>query len=56
MEDDVNKRLKMAIIAGASNAIRFKEKKPRASEEEVIQHVAKNTDKILEKIDEDFEV
>jgi len=41
----------MAIIAGASSAIRFKEKRQRATEQEVIQHVTKNVDKILEKID-----
>ena len=53
MEQD-KKRLKMAIISGASHAIRFKEKSPRASEDEVIRHVTKEVDNILEKIDEDL--
>ncbi len=52
MEED--KRLKMAIISGAAHAMRFKEKNPRASEEEVIKHVSDNTSEILEKIDEDL--
>lgn len=52
MEED--KRLKMAIISGAAHAMRFKEKNPRASEEEVIKHVSDNTNEILEKIDEDL--
>ena len=53
MEQD-KKRLKMAIISGASHAIRFKEKSPRASEDEVIRHVTMEVDKILENIDENF--
>jgi len=51
MEDE-EKRLKMAIIAGAAKAIRFKERNPRALEQEVIQHVTDEAKKILEKIDD----
>ena len=51
MEDE-EKRLRMAIIAGASHAVRFKEKNWRASEQEVIQHVTDNVKEILEKIDD----
>ena len=50
MEDE-EKRLKMAIIAGAAQAARFKEKNPKATEEKVIQHVTDNVEEILKKID-----
>ena len=52
MEEE--KRLKMAIISGASHAIRYKEENPRAMESEVIQHVTNNVDSILDKIDEEL--
>jgi acetone carboxylase gamma subunit len=48
---DEDKRLKMAIIAGASHAIKFKEKNWRATEDEVVRHVSENVREILEKID-----
>ena len=50
MGEDKN-RMKMAIISGASNAIRYKEKNPGATEEEVIKHVTKEVEKILKEID-----
>ena len=50
MEDE-EKRLQMAVIAGAAHAARFKEKNWKASEQEVIQHVTDNVKEILEKID-----
>jgi len=53
MEEE--KRLKMAIIAGAAKAIRFKERNPKALEQEVIQHVTENVGEILEKIDDPFD-
>lgn len=49
---DEQKRLKMAIIAGASHALKFKEKNWRATEDEVIRHVSENVGEILEKIDD----
>jgi hypothetical protein len=52
--DNEKKRLKMAIISGASHAIRFKEKNVRATEDEVVRHVAKQVDEILSKIDEEL--
>ena len=51
---DEEKRLKMAIIAGASNAIKFKEMNPRANESEILTHVSKEIDKILSKVDEEI--
>ena len=52
--DEESKKLKMAIIAGASRAIRYKEIKPRAPEQEVIQHVTDKAEEILNKIDQEF--
>lgn len=46
------KRLRMAIIAGAAEAARYLKKDWKASEEEVIQHVTDNVKDILEKIDD----
>jgi hypothetical protein len=48
MDDDL---LKVAIIAGASKAIAFKEKNPSATEQEILKHVASRTTEILEKIE-----
>lgn len=45
------KRMKMAIIAGASHALKFKEKNSEASEETILQHITKEAGKILENID-----
>lgn len=50
MKND-EKRLKMAIISGAAHALRFKEKNPRATEQEILQYVTAEADEILEKID-----
>jgi hypothetical protein len=47
-----NKRLHMAVIAGAAQAIRFREENPNSSEEKVIQHVTEKVEEILEKIDD----
>ena len=52
---DEDKRLKMAIIAGAAKAIRYKERKPRATEQEIIQKVASEVKDILKKIDKDLD-
>ena len=52
--DEENQRLKMATISGAAHAIQYKEKNPQATEQEIIQHITKNADSILEKIDEEI--
>ena len=49
--NDEEKRLRMAIIAGASHALKFKEKNWRATEDEVVRHVSENVKEILGKID-----
>ena len=44
-------RLKVAIIAGASHALKYKERNPHATEAEIIHLVNKEIDSILENID-----
>ena len=51
---DEEKRLKMAVISGASHAIRYREENPRATEQEVIQHITKEAQNIIDKIDEEI--
>lgn len=41
----------MAIIAGASRALRYKEKYPDASNEESLRYVVSKADEIIENID-----
>ena len=51
MEDE-EKRLRMAIIAGAAKALDFKEKNPKVLKGEVIKHITKSAKEILDKIDD----
>lgn len=46
------KRIKMAIIAGASHAIAYMRKHKFAEEDEVLKHVSENASHILDKIDD----
>lgn len=48
---DEKKRMKMAIIAGASHALKYKTKKPGAGDDEILQHISKEAGNILENID-----
>jgi len=52
MEDEEKRVKKMIAISAAAKAVRYKEKFPKASEEEVIQHISDNADEIIEKIDD----
>jgi len=52
MNTEEKKRMKMAIIAGASNALKYKEKKPNATESEVINDIMHNINEILLKIED----
>jgi hypothetical protein len=52
--ETADKKFKMAVISGASHALAFKQKNKRATEEEVIQHVTKEAENILKKIDEEL--
>lgn len=50
---DEKERLRMAIISGASHAMKYKERNPASSSEEIIKVVTKESDEILSKIDSD---
>lgn len=50
MKKDEKESLKVAVIAGAASAMEYKQKKPSASESEVIKHVTKHIKEILEKV------
>ena len=45
-------RLKMAVIAGASHALRFKEANPRATDQEIIKQITAEVKKIIKNMDE----
>ena len=47
------KMMKIAIIAGASHALKYKSQNLSASDEEILQNISKEAGKILENIDED---
>jgi len=49
---DEKKRMKMAIIAGASHAIKFRNQHQAASDDEILQHITKESENILKNIDE----
>ena len=48
---DTKKKLKMALISGASHALKYKRENPYASEDEIIQHVNRESNVIVNKID-----
>lgn len=50
--DEVN-QLKLAVISGASHALRYKKSNPRASDEEVLRQVTREMQNILSKIGQD---
>lgn len=49
---DEAKRMKMAVIAGASRAMAYLKKNKYADEDEVIRHISENAHEILEQIDD----
>jgi hypothetical protein len=44
-------RIKIAVIAGASEALKIKSKSFKKSDQEIIQEITKNVEKILDGID-----
>ena len=50
-----NYEMKMAVIAGASHALKYKYKNPKADEQEILQNVTDKIDDILKKIEEESE-
>ncbi len=47
--------IKMAVISGASHALKFRDRYPRSTNEEAIRHVSEKMDEILSKIEEEGE-
>ncbi len=45
--------LKMAIVAGAANALKYKEQHPHADESEVMGNITTNINKIIDGLDEE---
>jgi hypothetical protein len=43
--------MKMALISCAAHALYYKKKNPRASDEEALQHVSRESEKIIKNID-----
>lgn len=48
---DIKKKLKMALISGASSALKYKAKNPYATEDEILQHVNRESSSMVDKID-----
>lgn len=46
-------KLKMAIIAGAARALDYKDRHPRATTQEIIQHLTDRAEEMIKKIEED---
>lgn len=47
---DSKKKIKMALISGASHALKYKKANPYASDEEVLQHVNRESEDIINKL------
>ncbi len=45
------KKVRMAVISGASLALKLKDEKRNISNEEIVQEISRDMDEILEKID-----
>ena len=50
---DQEKRLRLAVIAGAARALMFQENNSNATDSEVLQHVNRESRSIIRDIDED---
>lgn len=46
-----NDKLKIAIVSGATHALKYKEQNPNASDSEVLKHITNNAPEILKKMD-----
>ena len=49
--DSEKKRIKMALIVGAAHALKYKHMNPSVSDEEIIQHVSRESSEIVSKVD-----
>ncbi|MEK6926989.1 MAG: hypothetical protein AABX11_01015 [Nanoarchaeota archaeon] len=48
---DIRKKLKLALISGAAHALKFKNLDPRATDEDIIQQVNRESGSIVNKLD-----
>ncbi|MDO8460520.1 MAG: hypothetical protein Q7S74_05395 [Nanoarchaeota archaeon] len=46
-------KIKMALISGASHALKYKQENPRATDTEVVGHIAREAKIILGKLDQE---
>ena len=46
-------KIKIAVVAGASRALKYKALHPRATDEDAIQHVSREVDEIIENLDKE---
>lgn len=51
----MEQKLRMAVISGASYALRYKDKNPHATEQEILKEVSKEARKIAAEIDDEFD-
>ena len=49
--DDNPSKLKRAVIAGAAEALKFKSRNQKKSDDEVIKHITSNINEIIDNID-----
>ena len=47
------KKVKLALISGASHAIKYLRENPHASEDDAIQHISREAKQIIAKIEEE---
>ena len=47
---DEKQKVKMAVIAGAARALKYKEQNPRATDTEVLRHVSEESKEIFQNI------
>jgi hypothetical protein len=47
-----DQKMRLAIIAGASYALKYREEHPRSTDREALKHVTENSEEILKGIEE----
>jgi len=48
---DEKNKIKMAIISGASHALKYKQESPNSTAEEIIRRINRESNSIIEKLD-----
>jgi hypothetical protein len=47
----MNEKMKIAVIAGASHALKYKQKHPNSTDHEALQFISQEMSKIIDNID-----